>query len=214
MQQFDWEVPNSVLVPGENLVNIYAFYKGCQRYTRAFYSIFDETFQASNPSILVTLLHYSSQSLYLFTRMSVDLRCLVARHQLQTSFQLGRSPVRTGGIRVAPVPFGYPHDPAAFRVLVWNVRDITLDCHQQFLHSLISSINPEVLILIETHTRHLRQLYPFISSLCYDSNIIRVGLRRCYPSVGFILLIRSNVVTDTFDYTNKAVRLTLGLPPI
>jgi threonine synthase len=29
-QQFDWEVPDWVIIPGGNLGNIYAFYKGCK----------------------------------------------------------------------------------------------------------------------------------------------------------------------------------------
>lgn len=30
LQQFDWEVPDWVIIPGGNLGNVYAFYKGCQ----------------------------------------------------------------------------------------------------------------------------------------------------------------------------------------
>lgn len=34
-QQFDWQVPDWVIIPGGNLGNIYAFYKVCGRAPRA-----------------------------------------------------------------------------------------------------------------------------------------------------------------------------------
>ncbi|KAF7807967.1 uncharacterized protein G2W53_040128 [Senna tora] len=90
------------------------------------------------------------------------------------SIPIGRElvPHPAGPGHLSLEPFGYPHDPEGFQVLIWNVLDISLEFNRSLVQGIIDSINPDVVILMETRTRDLESFVPYDHSFHFGTNIL------------------------------------------